>query len=116
MSEFKEGQRVKVELEGVMGNVDDKGVYVTVPVSKTYAHWIWLEHAEITLLDPPDWPPQVGDIWTTKDGEKPVKEWFARHNRSDSRQIVMTAEDGKVFFDLEPFKTLNPVLVRRRGE
>jgi hypothetical protein len=114
MSEFKAGQRVKVEYEATIQSAGSHSLYVCRDDRASY--WIDPAKFKVTVLDPPDWPPQVGDIWATKDGEKPVKEWFARHNRSDSRQIVMTAEDGKVFFDLEPFKTLNPVLVRRRGE
>jgi hypothetical protein len=107
MSELKEGQRVKVELEGVLSLVDKEGVYVRVPADRSYAHWIWLEHAKVTPLDPPDWPPRVGDIW-----EAEGREWFARITSETS---IFIPEDNNPSVLLAAFKALNPVLVRRRG-
>jgi hypothetical protein len=105
MTEYQKGQRVKVELEGTIQSLDEAGMYVAADEDKTYAHFVWVDHATIIPLDPPDWPPQPGDIWEA-DGE----EWFARQNINTA---VMAPAAGQAR-PLDWFKDRNPVLVRRR--
>ena len=113
MTSYKTGQRVKVEFEGTIGPASasgEAGVYILAERDGTYAHWIWADYAEITVLDPPGWPPQAGDIWATeRDGQ--VREWFARN--SNSGGIAMWPDAG-TWASADDLKALNPVLARRR--
>jgi hypothetical protein len=106
MTEYQKGQRVKVELEGTVQSLDGAGLYVAADKDKTYAHWVWVDHATITPLDPADWPPQPGDIWEA-DGE----EWFTRKTIV-AMSMVPTIGQSR---SLDWFKDRNPALVRRRG-
>ena len=63
MTEYKKGQRVKVEFEGVVN-------YTFRDSFRPHA----LDYVDpdggftITLLDPQDWPPQMGDIYPGEKG------------------------------------------------
>lgn len=109
MGEFKAGQRVKVEYEGtvVVVHHEPKLAYVIQRGGRNA--WMYPEHSTITLLDPADWPPQVGDIW-----EANGQEWFACR-RHDDGALLIKPDDGGGMWDTKTFKSLNPVLVRRRG-
>lgn len=120
MAQFKEGQRVRVELEGEIVVVhpradheSSRDSYVIRPVRHLPAggtFWTYAEH--LTLLDPPDWPPQVGDIWEA-DGE----EWFAGQSEPlGFGELVLTAASTRHWLGLGSFKGRNPVLIRRRGQ
>lgn len=109
MSEFKRGQRVHVEFDGVVTAEGNTGVYVK-PDGK-YLGVGWVPDVTVTPLEPPSWPPQVGDIW-----EADGREWFARINLDHKNKTVMVSEIGRLHFNLDTFKALNPALVRRRGQ
>lgn len=113
---YKKGQRVKVELEGEIRNPDSyNGCAWIVAGDGEYSHYVYLDSStagvKVTLADPEDWPPQVGDIW-----EADGKEWFVRKNTDSRVRVVFVSEDNDMRVELENFKALNPVLVRRRGQ
>lgn len=54
-------------------NIEVSGLAVTVPVGP--------DTITITRVDPPQWPPQVGDLWADHTGRR----WFA---------VVITKNDG----------------------
>lgn len=105
MSEFKVGQRVKIELEGEITYVYNGPPRVSViddhgGVTQVNAEWV-------TLADPKDWPPQMGDIW-----EAEGREWFCRFVAGIPGMIP---EDSGTCLELPSLKALSPVLVRRRN-
>lgn len=114
--EFKTGQRVKVEYEGTVQGAGTTRISV-LPDGGGY-RMIDLTKNKVTLLDPPDWPPEAGDIWETSDGCR-AEEWFAVTGLI-SGGIFMQPDNGEDGWSLksnaERFKALNPVLVRRRGQ
>jgi len=114
MTEFKEGQRVKVEYEGVIVAVHHEPELVYIIQRGGRNAWIYPKFSTITPLDPPDWPPQAGDIWEADGGE-----FLARKSMAGRDAIVCIPVDdihNHYAMDTEPFKALNPVLVRRRGQ
>lgn len=105
MPEFKEGQRVKVEYEGAVVSFGGRSLQISTCGDRRYFN---LDMVKVTVLDPPDWPPQVGDIWQYN-----YMEWFALATPSG---VSLVPDDGNDPWDPVEFKTLNPVLVRRRGQ
>lgn len=121
MSEFKNGQRVKVELEGKIIDTYSHDACVKILDDDTesggWNHYVYLMSpaVKVTPAGPAGWPPQVGDIWATRDGFGPVGEWFCQSSRMHG--FVMRSEDtSNTRVVLDEFKALNPVLVRRRGQ
>jgi hypothetical protein len=117
MTDYKVGQRVHVEFEGVITDLESKDCCLKVETAQGFNHYVYVDKwdgpqadtgAKVTLADPENWPPQVGDIW-----EAAGKEYFAVVGWGIV--ALVPAEDGRAQ-DLKPFKTLNPVLVRRRGQ
>jgi hypothetical protein len=120
MGRFKKGERVRVVIEGSVKTYNEAGgveaLYVTTG-NGIDTHYVHLGIAgspmgtvSVESLDPANWPPQVGDIW-----EAEGREWFAQS--SLSRGVVLRGEDtGYAALELDRFKGLNPVLVRRRGQ
>jgi hypothetical protein len=114
---YRDGERVKVVIEGTILNVTDDGaretIYVTTGAGATHpGHRVYIGIAgsdkgvvSITRLDPANWPPQAGDIWKGNG-----LEWFAT---SDGH---LTPDTGEEDWHVSDFKNLNPYLVRRRGE
>jgi hypothetical protein len=116
MQEFKEGQRVKVEFEGVILDTYsyDGCVKLLDDGAKEdgWNHYVYLNSpaVKVTLADPKDWPPQVGDIW-----EAEGREYFIQE--SMSRGMVIRPDDTMhTALSVEGLKRLSPVLVRRRGQ
>ena len=116
MSEFKVGQRVRVEYlyEGEILSAGETTLSLRVDgLSKGYARMVNIAAPGIivTVLDPAGWPPQIGDLW-----EADGKEWFARYDEyGNHSRIVLTPESGQ-WTDPDELKNLNPVLIRRRGQ
>lgn len=112
MTEFKAGQRVRVEWEGVVERQSSETILV---VQASEGHSLFIDPTKdikVTLLDPPGWPPRVGDIW-----EADGKEWFGW--KSNAGTVGLKADNGYVRGSgngWSDFKALNPVLVRRRGQ
>ena len=118
MSELKPGQRVKIEVEGVIpemgGGCDASFVtsrhpeYGTFNSGRLYVKN--LSNLKVAVLDPADWPPQAGDIWAA-DGQ----EWFARKG-ADADLMMIPEDRGFAPREAGRFLALNPALVRRRGQ
>ena len=110
MTEYQKGQRVRVEVEGTISAVMADGSFAiaNVPGTRFKDDGLLNPKVTVTPLDPPDWPPQVGDIWEA-DGE----EWFAAWSMGN---LVMVPAGEGCSFILDEFKALQPVLVRRRGQ
>jgi hypothetical protein len=118
MTEYKKGQRVRVEYEGTIETVlkgsdgPQTALYVHVyGAHKDKSNYVYPKHAKVTLLDPPDWPPQVGDIW-----EAEGREWFCAYSPKYGEDRMVPENSGTRTLPLGSFKALNPVLVRRRGQ
>lgn len=128
MSELKPGQRVRIELEGVIpemgGGCDASFITRRHPEYETFnsgrLYVKSLTNFKVTVLDSADWPPRVGDIW-----EAEGREWAARDIYDDNpNQVVLTVLDYPGLqappivhqHSLDDFKALNPALVRRRGQ
>jgi hypothetical protein len=116
MAEFKKGLRVKVEIEGIVESTSSYHGCADIRDNRGYAHFICVTSDAVTVTptDPPDWPPQVGDIW-----EAEGTEYYVRPSISERGEVVIIGFEGhkdyiQPRFDL--FKALNPVLVRRRGQ
>ena len=108
MQEFKAGQRIKVEYTGIIPE-SGKGTDARLLFEGVYLQVRPLEDIKVTLADPKDWPPQMGDIW-----EANGREYYVQS--SLSRKVVVRPDDTMhAQPSLESFKALNPVLVRRRG-
>lgn len=111
MSEYKYGQRVRIEWEGVVERQSSETILV---VQASEGHSLFIDPTKdikITLLDPPGWPPQVGDIW-----EADGMEWFGRESIIPGKGVVMIPADGLEVLEAGHFRPRNPVLVRRRGQ
>ena len=115
-ADLKHGQKVHVEFDAVVGRLTTKGAWVESSAGTT--HSIPAEY--MTLTDPENWPPQVGDIWEL-DGE----EYYARANRSIRVRgtVVLDAfeADRHSIYEHDSaewdnFKNCFPTLVRRRGQ
>jgi hypothetical protein len=121
MSEFKEGQRVRVEFEGVIKDTYSHNACAKIVDSGAeevgWYHYVYLNSpgVKVTLADPESWPPRVGDIW-----EAGGREWYTRQNMACGDEIIVGTFDrpSQDYYqrDLGDFKALNPVLVRRRGQ
>jgi len=123
MTEFKIGQRVKVELEGTIVGLESHDGCIKIWSDQEYAHYVCVDRwsggqidtgAKVTLTGPENWPPQVGDIWEADGGE-----FVARKSLAGRDYIVCIPVDdihGHYAMETAPFKALNPVLVRRRGQ
>jgi hypothetical protein len=116
MTEYKAGQRVKVEFEAKIESVDDRTIQVSTDDNYFYYFSPRIEPAiRITPVAPASWPPQVGDIWGVGGEEYYVREEV----ESYSRIVIAAFSGGKDYFwstCLDDFKALNPALVRRRGQ
>lgn len=116
MSEYRKGQRVHIELEGEIAAMEKAYSLLEIRSDDGGEYCITTNSAfKVTLADPKDWPPQVGDIWLA-DG----KEYYVRQNQASSRhESVIGPFDitGEVEYYQDShgqFKALSPVLVRRR--
>jgi hypothetical protein len=96
--------------------------YVKVP-GDDWTSKISVPVSAITVLAPPNWPPQVGDVWRAGDVE-----YYARKYAGGSGTVMLTAFNPSVVsalrnyadgeFDegphsLDKFKALHPVLKYR---
>jgi hypothetical protein len=129
MSRFTKGQRVRVEIEGTVASYHEgggrhEGMYVTTGNGEQ-CHYVRLGVAgspkgtvSVTLLDPPDWPPQVGDIWESEGREYCVRGSNIREGVIIEPFNVANPGPRWQYANelLDDFKGLNPVLVRRRGQ
>jgi hypothetical protein len=121
MTEYKAGRRVKVEFEGTVTAAGDDYLRVRQegrPFSATGVT-IAVEHATITLADPPDWPPQVGDIWEAEGQEYYVRQSVRKGGRVAVEPFASIAAGGLRFWNtdlLGEFKAHSPKLLRRRGQ
>jgi len=106
MTEFKKGQRVHVEYVGVIQDTHPELLWVHPDDPDVGAFSVPVK--AVTLADPKDWPPQVGDIW-----EGRGMEWFARKGEL-SDNMILAPERGDDDWTQQEFKALNPILVRRR--
>lgn len=121
MNEFKEGQRVKVEYEGTVAPCGGGMDAVIKSKDAPYDDRLYLldlAGIKVTLLDPPDWPPRVGDIW-----EAEGREYYVCGSSVKGGVIIepfnVTNPGSKWQYAdelLDDFKALNPTLVRRRGQ
>ena len=107
MTEYKKGQRVKVEIEGEIEWALSDG-RIRMPGCLDYIRTCD-PAVKVTPADPKDWPPEPGDIWEA-DGE----EYFARKSNLGGPVLAADSVD-KGTLDPGRFLTLNPSLVRRRG-
>jgi hypothetical protein len=115
MTEYRKGQRVKVQFEGVIIKGSEASNYVTVgqldgQFGLPHGDRVTVHCEMVTRLEPENWPPQVGDVWTANG-----LEWFARQHLAGGI-AAMVPEDGAPAWDVSQFKHLGPVLVRRRGQ
>jgi hypothetical protein len=113
--EFTKGQRVKVELRGEIVDIHGKSELTYVVKTGSGNVWVYPNTAPtITMLDPENWPPQVGDIW-----EADGREYYVRWNGSTKRPAVASFDNTDTYWyaeGLEGFRKLSPVLMRRRGQ
>ena len=126
MTEYKRGQRVRVEVEGVIDwTLSDGRIRLRQPSGFADYVRVTAPDAKVTVLDPPDWPPQVGDIWEADGMEYHAEEWH--RDPYDPVTLVLQpsshrpdtwaySNDSCYEKNLDDFKALNPVLVRRRGQ
>jgi hypothetical protein len=106
---FTKGQRVHVEFDGVIAVNAKHSAYVD---SGNETRWV--DHKDMTPLDPENWPPQVGDIWEV-DG----KECYVRAHTCRASLVISSFDGtGDCWYDsdFDNFKSLSPTLVRRRGQ
>ncbi len=125
MEEFSKGQRVRIEIEGTVSlTVDNTWLQVHPDGYGPGTDLsLSLKGIKVTLLDPPNWPPQVGDIWEKGGMEYHAEEW-RRASLTDVGLVLQPyshRDDNYAYSDqksymrnLDDFKALNPVLVRRR--
>lgn len=119
MTDFHEGQRVKVnaEFEGEITYVSVGGGSIDVRPDGDYIDIEYLPSKFVTPIIE-NWPPRLGDVWALPDGT----EYFVRRHAHDSDKLVLTSDlsnNARFFYDetcgeFETFKALNPVLVRRK--
>lgn len=125
-SMLKDGYPADERGTGFIGVVDNYGI----------AHMIWndsfMRYVEVVTVtakpDPESWPPRIGDIWAVGG-----QEYVTRPNGANAGLVVVEtieAEPGdglnsleysyfqgegySPYHDLDAFKMLNPVLMRRR--
>lgn len=121
MTEFKKGDKVKVKGTEFAGTVTDvywsnQRVDIEPVVGGIQARVVGLPAEWLQLAEPYSWPPQVGDIWVTAD----EAEFYVVSHGLRVWARPMRAEEGLTYDvgdskELERFKALEPVLVRRRG-
>lgn len=133
MAEYKRGQRLRVTLDlvvedqasGLPGNTITglRAVGGTGDGPNYHAIDLNAPFAKVEILDPANWPPQVGDIW-----EAGGREYFARLSGQQSIWLIVSdchaaamADNQPDYYEnvpgsLDAFKALNPVLARRRGQ
>lgn len=117
MTEFRVGQRVKVNavFEGELRCINGNGTVDVLPdsqVGEYLGHDVeYIQSEYVTLADPENWPPQLGDIWAVGD-----KEWFARFSALTPVYLEATGPYQKCYagYTFYEFKALGPVLVRRK--
>jgi hypothetical protein len=115
---YKAGQRVKVEYEGTVAFAFSDGrhigIYQDGAVGTGSGTQVLVKTAIVTLLDPPDWPPRVGDIWEAQGQEYYVRRKFAR---MDGYAIEsFTSAERWIGETLDEFRAISPKLLRRRGQ
>jgi hypothetical protein len=117
VTEYPVGARVRVEFDGEIANytsLGTKGHNVAVRRDNGFVHSVRPEDVA-GILEPSNWPPQVGDIWNA-DG----KEFYVRADTIVPDSLVAASFDGLAAYwldtaeDVDDFKALNPTLVRRR--
>lgn len=108
MTEYKKGQRVKVEFEAEVSSLVG-GSDACVLVNGDWHHWLYPTGLKVTVLDPTGWPPQVGDVWKGNG-----LEWFATGDDHVTPEVDCDGEAAA--WHVSDFRDLNPYLVRRRGE
>lgn len=119
MSEYKVGQRVKVEYEGEITSLKSFNSCMRIRTEKGYSHYVCVLSDEnsgvkITPSDPAGWPPQMGDIW-----EADGREYFAVVRDDFGGPAIMAFYNSDIWWssvNLAAFTALNPTLVRRRGQ
>jgi hypothetical protein len=116
MTEFKKGQRVRVEFEGIVDWFDGEVLQLSSDIPRESHRLVKVDtfNTKVTPAGPADWPPQVGDIW-----EAEGEEYYACDDAFGDGIRVESFDYGKhseSYKNLDPFKALNPVLVRRRGQ
>jgi hypothetical protein len=136
MTEFKAGDKVRVEFEGVIekpsfsygrsmygvprslhaveGSCDGFGFH-QVRDSHGSGHVIWDSyegaHQALKLADPENWPPKTGDLWKTEDGTH----YFARHHAVLAGEVVLISEHGDIIYGgLDALKAKRPSLAQRK--
>jgi hypothetical protein len=108
------GDKVHVEFDGTVHYVNYVNV---VTVKGPLGGLLAVPKTCVTVLEPADWPPQIGDIWAV--GEI---EYCARENYVLKDQMVVEPIDAyereESFYEATMcnFKALKPRLVRRRSE
>jgi hypothetical protein len=131
MTEFKRGQRIRVVMESTVERVYSDGRITFYAPASGFREYVTVDTVDDTLgvlvevMDPPNWPPQVGDVW-----EADGKDFYVRQYQGDGGSRVIeefnygfprlrytdkaSAMSGSGYLTLADFKGLNPVLVRRR--
>jgi hypothetical protein len=113
MTEYQKGRRVRVEFEGVISAEGNTGLMVIADEDNPCHLGVgWVPKSAVTVLDPPDWPPQQGDIWEITQGSLKGYEFFARRNSAG--EIILSPQDGGSAWTPDVLKGYDPVLVRRR--
>lgn len=115
MTEYREGQRVRVEYEGEITSVSPDGANLQLRVDDVYRRYLDLTKAgvKVTVLDPEDWPPQPGDLWEITFGALKGYEFFIRRNSAGA--LIVTPQDAGGAWDLDMLRAYDPILVRRRN-
>jgi hypothetical protein len=131
MTEFKRDQRVRVTIETKVERVYGDGRITFYVPPAGAGRYLTVDTVDDTLgvtvevMDPPNWPPQVGDVWEADGLDFYVRQYQGARGRiaiepfeRDSRPAVRYTDSvAAVERDsLDSFKALNPVLVRRRGQ
>lgn len=136
MAKLANGTRVHVEFDGttvdepwvglvvkyppVMDDGSGGGGFVAVCDYAGVVHLLWRTDCGngpevFERAEPEFWPPQAGDIW-----EANGTEYFVRVNRCVRHELVIEAVESTAglwsfwHYDLDKFRALNPVLIRRR--
>ena len=122
MTDFKAGQRVHVAFDAVVSSVHAIGNLIEVQrEGNLFTNSIQRE--DVTLAEPANWPPQVGDVW-----EADGLDWYVRQYRGKLATFTIEPfdqanrpnehyDDAEIVgrYNVEEFKGLNPTLVRRRN-
>jgi hypothetical protein len=128
MTEYKKGQKIRVSFETTVDRAESRptppgghgfnfytpgGTYIFVsPDQESFDKYT------IEILDPENWPPQIGDVWEAEGADYYAKAYGYKNihiGRFDNKTGGFS-DSPDWARTIDKFKELSPVLVRRRSE